>query len=642
MNTGGRRFANISTASGIDFPDDGRAVGVVDWDQDGDLDLWMTNRNGPQIRLLRNDIGTDRSYVSVRLVGRTCNRDAIGARVEVMIKSSDSEQAMVKLIKTLRAGNAYISQSSKWLHFGLGGAKEIERAMVHWPDGKSEEFTGLQLNGRYRLEQDTGKAKSWLTTLRKLDVQPMRLDSHSTRQAARTHLARRFPLPPLSYSTSTGESGEVHDLKGRPLLLNLWASWCLPCVKELSDLVEHQDECREQELQILALSVDELGDTRTHPDSARQILENLEFPFASGTASDALVDKLQLVQDELFNVSRPLPLPSSLLIDPQGRLTVLYKGPLDMRQLIDDVRQLDLSENDRRDVSVPFPGRWFEPLTHYRLLLTAAELLKQGYLEDAMRYVDDNQRLMINDPDLAGFLVDIGNALVQHNRVDDALLYFQRALDLKSEFAPANYFYAVALEGVGQLDLAIEHYRRALQADSELVNVHRRLAALLASQNQPHRALEHFREVTRLSPNSAEEHHNLAVILESVGEHRQAIEKYRRAIEIDSLFIAAQNNLAWILATHPDPQIRDGQQAVSWAENVCKAGAYQSSTALDTLAAAYAEAGRIEDAIRIASKAVQLARDAEQSELVEEIQARLELFEQGEAYHTKQDHHVLD
>ena len=87
MNTGGQRFANISTASGIDFPDDGRAVGVVDWDQDGDLDLWMTNRNGPQIRLLRNDIGTDRSYVSVRLVGRTCNRDAIGARVEVMIKS---------------------------------------------------------------------------------------------------------------------------------------------------------------------------------------------------------------------------------------------------------------------------------------------------------------------------------------------------------------------------------------------------------------------------------------------------------------------------------------------------------------------------------------------------------------------------
>ena len=130
--------------------------------------------------------------------------------------------------------------------------------------------------------------------------------------------------------------------------------------------------------------------------------------------------------------------------------------------------------------------------------------------------------------------------------------------------------------------------------------------------------------------------------MESVGEHRQAIEKYRRAIEIDSLFIAAQNNLAWILATHPDPQIRDGQQAVRWAENVCKAGAYQSSTALDTLAAAYAEAGRIEDAIRIASKAVQLARDAEQPELVEEIQARLELFEQGEAYHTKQDHHVLD
>ena len=59
LNTGygqsaGNRFADISALSGLDFPDDGRAVALVDWDQDGDVDLWVSNRNAPRLRLLRN------------------------------------------------------------------------------------------------------------------------------------------------------------------------------------------------------------------------------------------------------------------------------------------------------------------------------------------------------------------------------------------------------------------------------------------------------------------------------------------------------------------------------------------------------------------------------------------------------------
>ena len=80
LNTGGRQFANVSAISGLDLVDDGRAAACVDWDQDGDLDLWLSNRTGPQVRFLRNDVPTSHHYLAVRLIGRTCNRDAIGAR----------------------------------------------------------------------------------------------------------------------------------------------------------------------------------------------------------------------------------------------------------------------------------------------------------------------------------------------------------------------------------------------------------------------------------------------------------------------------------------------------------------------------------------------------------------------------------
>ncbi len=83
----GGRFANISAVSGLDFPDDGRAVALVDWDHDGDLDMWLSNRNAPRLRLMRNDTPTGNHYLALRLVGNgtTTNRDAIGARVEVVL-----------------------------------------------------------------------------------------------------------------------------------------------------------------------------------------------------------------------------------------------------------------------------------------------------------------------------------------------------------------------------------------------------------------------------------------------------------------------------------------------------------------------------------------------------------------------------
>ena len=86
LNTGQPRFANISAVSGCDFPDDARAVAVVDWDTDGLLDLWVLNRNAPRLRFLRNTAPRLHPYLSIGLRGNgtNTNRDGIGARVEVV------------------------------------------------------------------------------------------------------------------------------------------------------------------------------------------------------------------------------------------------------------------------------------------------------------------------------------------------------------------------------------------------------------------------------------------------------------------------------------------------------------------------------------------------------------------------------
>ena len=78
------RFADVSGASGLDLMDDGRSIAVCDWDYDGREDFWITNRNAPRLRLQHNRSQTANSFVAVKLKGTTCNRDAIGARVEII------------------------------------------------------------------------------------------------------------------------------------------------------------------------------------------------------------------------------------------------------------------------------------------------------------------------------------------------------------------------------------------------------------------------------------------------------------------------------------------------------------------------------------------------------------------------------
>ena len=104
--------------------DDGRALAVTDWDGDGDLDLWLSNRTGPRVKFLRNDIVDDNQSLTLSLQGVASNRDAIGARATVTVKTNGTARTSSQ---TVRAGESFLSQSSKTLTFGIANGNPSKK-----------------------------------------------------------------------------------------------------------------------------------------------------------------------------------------------------------------------------------------------------------------------------------------------------------------------------------------------------------------------------------------------------------------------------------------------------------------------------------------------------------------------------------
>lgn len=113
----------------------------------------------------------------------------------------------------------------------------------------------------------------------------------------------------------------------------------------------------------------------------------------------------------------------------------------------------------------------------------------------------------------------------------------------------------------------------------------------------------------------------------------EAIAAYRKSIEIDSKSANGHNELAWLLATGPDG-VRNGQDAVKHATEACKLSGWKTPLYLDTLGAAYAEAGEFDKAVEFQNKALALAdtNKAFEQQYAQEFRERLKLYEQKKPY----------
>jgi tetratricopeptide (TPR) repeat protein len=545
LNTPSNQFANVSAASGFDYPDDGRSLGLVDWDHDGDLDLWAANRTGPRLRFMRNDATSGQHFVAFRLQAHSCNRDGIGARLQLSVAGANGERRM---IKSLRAGEGFLGQSSKWIHFGLGTSTAIRELVVHWPGAEAERYDVPSIDTHYRVEQGRGELAVWQRPERK-DA-PISIAERSPESSGNVQvlLPTRIALPPLGYNTLSGESRRVSQHTGRPVLVNLWASWCPPCMLELTEFARRHNELGALELEVLALSVDELNADGADVESLRQLADQLELPFEVGQAPAALVDALQLYHDQLFKPHRPLPLPTSVLLDAEGRLAAFYKGPVPIETLVEHAALVAESGAQLLDAALPFAGRWETAPRALRLLPFAAELVEVGLVDEANEFADAQQAELQRDPGFPQLLYRLGRESLQRHHVETALQRLHQALELEPGKADGFYNLAIAKAAQGDEDAAVDLYQRAIGLDASHAKAINNLGNVYVARGVLDRAELLFRRAIEVNPQLAEIHFNLGLVYQAQNKPSEAARRFREAIRIDSGHAPAHNNLGIILA----------------------------------------------------------------------------------------------
>lgn len=145
---GSFRETGDKVGGGFNSPRVGRGLAVGDFDRDGDADILMTTNNGPAY-LLRNDQSAGNHSIRFKLVGTKSNRDAIGAQVKIF--SGGTTQ-----MRLVRSGSSYLSQSELPVTFGLGKRDKIERVVIDWPSGRTEEFKDLAAGKSYKITESKG------------------------------------------------------------------------------------------------------------------------------------------------------------------------------------------------------------------------------------------------------------------------------------------------------------------------------------------------------------------------------------------------------------------------------------------------------------------------------------------------------
>src|SRR5436309_996176 len=146
----GKKLVETSAGPAFQLSEVSRGAAFGDIDNDGDIDIVVSNNNGPA-RLLLNETGAQKPWLEVRLQGVKDNRSGLGARLALRRKGQKP------LWRRAHADGSYLSANDCRVHFGLGGTPEIEALEVYWPCGDRELWTGIRAGTIVTLHQGTGK-----------------------------------------------------------------------------------------------------------------------------------------------------------------------------------------------------------------------------------------------------------------------------------------------------------------------------------------------------------------------------------------------------------------------------------------------------------------------------------------------------
>lgn len=308
----GDGYVDLSELSGADSPNDSRAVIAADLDDDGDVDLFVHSIQRERHALYRNDAvepgSAGHGFLKLRLRGTRGNAEAVGATVVVRGPRGPVAQVLAR-------GSGFASCLPPELVFGLGAAPSAA-VEVHWPGGARESFGELASGSRALLVEGSGEATPFPPT-------PVQLDDPlpGGLRVGEGQLLTKLRLHDAQGRPRVVDVRELAD--GKPLFVNFWASYCVPCVDELDTLESIHGRGNEH---VLAISVDAASDVK----SAERLLERAGATFPSfyglgDEGGEGAGEGLSL--EQLVDLER-LGLPTTLVLTPEGRVDTILRGPL--------------------------------------------------------------------------------------------------------------------------------------------------------------------------------------------------------------------------------------------------------------------------------------------------------------------------
>ncbi|MBX3421627.1 MAG: tetratricopeptide repeat protein [Pirellulaceae bacterium] len=222
-----------------------------------------------------------------------------------------------------------------------------------------------------------------------------------------------------------------------------------------------------------------------------------------------------------------------------------------------------------------------------------------------------------------------GKELIDQGDLELAETALRQAIFLEPTVAGPQYNLGRVFDMQGNPQAARHQYEIAVGHNPQHGRAHWQLGRHALASGDIAEALQRLRLASQLAPELETIHSDLGAALLASGAVDQAIAAFRRALEVDPTSANAANNLVWLLATSPEQQLRNTEEALKWAKLLESTG---EPMYLDTVAAAYAQAGQFEQAVQIAQRGSSLARESGQDELASRFQERLHLYQAGQPY----------
>jgi thiol-disulfide isomerase/thioredoxin len=300
LNLEGEKYKDISGVSGLDSLLDGRAAVTGDLDNDGDQDILVTNLQGEGHLLFRNNVGQSNHFIRIAVEGKASGRDAFGAVVRV--KTAEGILTRVK-----SGGSGFLAQHDPRLLFGLGQAEEAEWVEITWPSGNTQRLGPVEAGASLKIVEGIDARQRVPEQLSRL------VDPISSQQALwrRLKVAQNTRFPQLEMDPLEGSETALRS--GVSYFLNLWATWCIPCRREMPELQNLLPQFRAKGIQVVGLSLDQEVEADEVAGFAREL--GVTYPlYRIGEEAVA-----RIFGEEVF-------IPLSILIDEKGQVVDVFEG----------------------------------------------------------------------------------------------------------------------------------------------------------------------------------------------------------------------------------------------------------------------------------------------------------------------------